>query len=187
MLIENVLAMPKLTNYIKENLDDLWRGTFLQGYRYMGNKQKGVFGELFALEYLKSKGFKVNGRQNNDTDYDLLVEGLRVEVKFSVALTETNKKTGVQRLVKDKFMMNHIGIGKDYDRILFIGINPIFKESRIVWFDKKDIKKSINNDEYFDSQQGGKKSDNDDYMCGAKKLMKLINSNYAKTLDQWND
>lgn len=185
MSVSSVLSLPKLSNYIKNNLDDLWYGTFLQGYRYMDNKQKGAFGELFAEEYLKSNKFKVSGRENGNSDHDMVVNSLKVEVKFSVAQTSTNKKTGEKKLVKDKFMMNHVGIGKDYDRLLFIGINPEFEESRIVWFDKKDIKKIINNKEYFGYQQGGNNAENDDYMSGANKLLNLINSKYARTLEQW--
>jgi len=191
MSVSAVLSNPKLTDYIKGNLDDLWFGTFLQGYRYMDNKQKGAFGELFAEEYLTSKKFKVTGRENGNSDHDMVVNGLKVEVKFSIAQTNTNKKTGVKKLIKNKFMMNHVGVGKDYDRLLFIGINPNFEESRIAWFSKKDVEKLINNrinkndKSYFGFQQGGIHTGNDDFMIGSNKLVNLLNSKYARTLEQW--
>jgi hypothetical protein len=183
--ITKTLSNPDLLYYIQDNLEDLWRGTVLQGYRYMDNKQKGVFGEKFAEQYLRDLNFTVTGRTGGNVDYDLVINGLKVEVKFSVTQTHTDKKTGEKRLIKDRFLINHVGVGKDYDRLLFIGINPIFTESRIVWFDKKDIKEIVNNKDYFGYQQGGNKAENDDYMSGSSKLIRLINSKYARTLDQW--
>lgn len=185
MSVTEILSQPDLINYIKDNLEDLWKGTFLQGYRYMDNKQKGNFGEKFAEKYLKSLNFKVSGRIDGDADHDMIVDNYKVEIKFSIAQTETNKKTGVKRLVKDRFMMNHVGIGKNYDRLIFIGINPNFEQSRIVWFDKNDLKKIIKNKDYFGFQQGGNAAKNDDYMSGSTRLMKLINSKYARTMEQW--
>lgn len=185
MSVKKTLSSPNLSAYIKSNLDDLWYGTFLQGYYYLSSKTKGVFGELFTESYLKEKGFKVSGREGGSSDHDMVVDGIKVEVKFSVAQTDRNKKTGVKKIVKDRFMMNHVGIGKDWDRLLFVGINPNFEESRIVWFDKKDIKKIIKNKDYFSHQQGGEHTENDDYISGSNKLINLINSPYARTLDQW--
>lgn len=120
-LVTKTLSKPNLVNYIQDNLEDLWIGTVLQGYRYMDNKQKGTFGEKFAEDYLKSLNFKVSGCTGSNADYDMVVNNLKVEVKFSIAQTDADKH-GIKRLMKDRFMMNHIGIGKEYDRLLFIGI-----------------------------------------------------------------
>lgn len=179
MQLSSLLMESDLTGYISKNLSDLWEGTPLQGYKWLDNKQKGAYGEAVAEKLCLSLGLKVTRRTNSD--HDMVVNGYKTEIKFSIA--QTNKqKTGIN---KDVFMMNHVGIGKDYDRLLFIGMNPKFEESRIVWFDKKDIKKIINNKDYFGFQQGGNNAENDDYMAGSARLMRLINSKYARTLEQW--
>jgi len=179
MELSSLLMESDLTGYISENLSDLWEGTPLQGYKLLDNKQKGGYGEVMASKLCEQLGLKVTNRVNSD--HDMVVNGYKTEVKFSIA--QTNKdKTAIN---KDVFMMNQVGVGKDYDRLLFIGINPNFEESRIVWFDKKDIKKIINNKDYFGYQQGGNNAENDDYMSGSARLIRLINSKYARTLEQW--
>lgn len=179
MQLSSLLTESDLTGYISKNLSDLWEGTPLQGYKWLDNKQKGAYGEAVAEKLCLSLGLKVTHRINSD--HDMVVNRYKTEIKFSIA--QTNKqKTGIN---KDVFMMNHVAVGKDYDRLLFIGINPKLEESRIVWFDKKDIKKIINNKDYFGYQQGGNNAENDDYMSGSARLMRLINSKYARTLQQW--
>lgn len=181
--ISEILSDSSLTDYIKSNIADEWHGTVLQGYPWLGSKQKGVFGELFSDQFLLERNFIVSHSTNSD--HDRVVNGIKTEIKFSAALTETNKKTGIKRRIKDKFMMNHIGIEKDWDRLIFIGINPNVDESRIVFFEKEDIKKIINNKDYFRKQAGGDAAENDDYMSSAGSLKKLIFSNFAKSLEEW--
>ena len=188
MDVSSILANSNLKNYIKGNLDDLWFDTPLQGYRYMDNKQKGAYGEIFADMICKSYKLKITGRDGGCADHDMVVNNIKTEVKFSVAQTATknkNKPNEYKHLVKDRFMVNHVGVGKGWERLLIIGINPNFEESRIVWFYKKDIAKLIKQGYYFNHQQGGKHSDNDDFMIGGNKLIELCESKYAHSLSEW--
>ena len=67
---------------------------------------------------------------------------------------------------KDQFIINHVSKEKDWQRLLFIGINENEKDVRILWFTKSQFLTYIKSEgKYFNLQQGGKKIKNDDYMC----------------------
>lgn len=68
---------------------------------------------------------------------------------------------------KDSFVMNHVSKGKDWDRLIFCGINPKEEDIRILWFNKEDFVNHMGSGcvSCFNTQQGGEKIQNDDYMC----------------------
>lgn len=182
---EQILNNQELKEYIKQNTGDLWQGTPIQGYRALDSKQKGSYGEKFVCQLLRSRGFNVIGGNNNSASYDAIVNKFKTEIKFSVAQTNKNVKTGLYSLIKDRFSINHIGIQKDWDRLLIVCINPNFEESHIKWYDKSDIVSIINDNRYFRPQQGGVKAQNDDYMSMGKKALNLIYAPFAKSLSEW--
>ena len=67
----------------------------------------------------------------------------------------------------DSFVINHVSKGKDWDRLIFCGINPREEDLRLVWFTRADFAKHVESgaSSCFNTQQGGKKIKNDDYMC----------------------
>ena len=67
----------------------------------------------------------------------------------------------------DSFVINHVSKGKDWDRLIFCGINPREEDMRLIWFTRADFVKHVESGESscFNTQQGGKKINNDDYMC----------------------
>ena len=59
-----------LVNFISSNLYDPWVGTPFQGYRYLDNKQKGNYGELFTSKILESQGLAVEKASKTNDEYD---------------------------------------------------------------------------------------------------------------------
>ena len=79
-------------------------------------------------------------------------------------------------------MINHVGEQKDWTRLIFVGINSS-TDNVIKFMTKSDFKKC--RDIYFNPQQGGKKSANDDWICCGKKLQELLKSKYMRDISKW--
>ena len=175
-----ILNNPVLKDFILDNIHDPWSDIKhdAQGYKALGAKQKGLYGEIYARILLEESNKVVAKGTNYGHDY--IVDGHKTEVKFSVTQTDNITKD----IIIDTFMMNHIGQEKDWDRLLFIGINPCLSDRRVFWFTKSDVEKCIELG-YLKRQSSGEDGDNDDYMTGGKSLLKMIRSKYAHTLDQW--
>ena len=148
-----------LQEYIRGNIFDPWENTRFKGYVYLSPKQKGDFGERFTEKLLKMNNFDVKPAEKSTSGYDRFVNDKKCEIKFSLATR--NKKEN--KLNKDSFIINHVSKDKDWDFLLFIGINPEPSDIRIIWFKKEDFKNNCS--VCFHVQQGGKKIENDDYMC----------------------
>jgi len=172
--LDNVFTDNALQTYIKEKNVDLWLNTKYEGYTFLSPKQKGEFGEMFVTKYMTSKGSKVLPKQNDG--HDRIIDGYKTEIKFSLSNKYQNK------LRKDSFFINHVSIGKDWDRLVFVGINYNESESRLIWFTKQDFIDGIQ--ELFDKQQGGKNLTNDDLKLSGK-IDKLLLHPLVKTIDGW--
>ena len=177
---------PELLNHIQKKLYDPWRETPFQGYRYLDNKQKGDYGELFVSKYMRMLGHDVKDTRLNNGGHDRIINDHLVEIKFSLAHTDHKK----QCVKPDTFTMNHVSLEKDWERLIFVGINPQSHESHIKFITKQSFAELlVNNQEefrkYFGRQQGGKKSNNDDYISSESKLRSLLNSKHMKMINQW--
>mgnify|MGYP003653932933 CR=1 FL=1 len=160
-------------------------------YHLLSNKQKGVAGEHFVHGILEELGAKVMPPLNSD--HDRIVNGHKVEIKFSLA---TSKGKKIQR---NNFIMNHVAKVKDWDFLLFAGINPLslnlepndldYERCQIYLQSKADFLEYMEETPYSDSvfkyQQSGKKGKNDDYICSGKGLLKWTELDSVKTLDEW--
>lgn len=168
-----------LQDYINQNAQDPWVGTPFQGYVFMSPKQKGEFGERFVSKYFESKGNEVKRAKTSTAGHDRIIDGIMTEIKFSVA---TRNKTG--GVNEDQFIINHVSKNKDWQRLIFFGINPIENNCCFFWFTKEDFIEHLKSDECtFASQQGGKSIGNDDYIC--TKVNKLKSMSFAKSMNQW--
>ena len=166
-----------LQDYINQNIKDPWIGTPFEGYVFMSPKQKGIFGERFVSKYFVLKGSKVEKPKN--TGHDRIIDGKLLEIKFSLATRD--KKGGIN---EDQFIINHVSKDKDWERLVFFGINPSEDDCRFFWFYKEDFIQHLESDEcLFSSQQGGKSIGNDDYIC--TKIDKLKSMPFVKSIDQW--
>jgi hypothetical protein len=156
---------PELTSIIANNIADPWEDTPLKGYVHLSPKQKGNYGEQFASKLLVKEGFDVQKRLLGDKStagYDRIVEGKKVEIKFSLAIRDSSNKNEV---IKNKFVMNHVSKNKDWDILLFIGVNSL-TDLCILWFTREDFDTHLSGGNGpFNIQQGGEKIKNDDYMC----------------------
>ena len=212
MLNENIIG--KVFNDLYEDahwakltkLNHNWENDpIFETYHKQGNKQKGTNGEYVVENLLRALGKTVVATRDSDyagTDFDMVVDGFKTEVKFSLA----NSTGNIINI--DRFIINHVGLKKDWDRLVFCGVNPVgFSERVHMYFvEKKYLKQYI--DPYviaaaglskanktkeniqkifkpclFKPQQGGVMGLNDDYMCtNFKELVKLP---FIKNISKW--
>ena len=167
--------------YIKDSLVDPWAGTYLDGYAFLHAKQKGAIGERIITNCLLYNGWTVTNATNPGHDrlvcYHQFASPLKAEFKFSAA----GKYRGSHLPRPDNFVINHVAAGKDWDILVFLGLNPDGTPHRFFWFHKdafcEEIKRS---DSVFKKQQGGKKGTNDDWIC--TDVVALLNMNFTHML-----
>jgi|19_taG_2_1085344.scaffolds.fasta_scaffold106221_2 hypothetical protein len=162
-------------------------------YHKLGNKQKGVLGEEYTERLMLMMGSCVKPPKH--TDYDRIIDGYKTEIKFSLAVSDSKKDV----IIYDKFMINHIAKSKDWDRLLFVGINPpegwnnvkrnksnlSNKRCRAYFMEKEDFVKHMKTEKssVFSHQQSGEKGKNDDYIC--TKFSKFIELDFVKEIGEW--
>ena len=89
----------------------IWTGSPLEGYRRLGNTNRGQIGEEFIRQYLIAANIPVgNGSRVMPTD--LLIAGKRFEVK-----TASLGANGT-------FQFNHVRLDRTYNYLLCLGICP---------------------------------------------------------------
>ncbi len=201
----------ELTKFLDENQHNNWEGTKFEQYPFLSTKNKGCFGEALLEKYMHLVlGYEVKNPTN--TGHDRIMSGWKTEIKFSLANSPmVNRKSSVhfgRKLIKpDEFTFNHIATKKDWDRLIFFGVNPLPSNQNMLWECKEhlppppqlrgfymtrdDFAHYMDNEnmitKVFAHQQGGDKSDNDDYMvAGYRKFQKLINLPFVKPIEEWS-
>jgi hypothetical protein len=151
---DKLLSDGELKNYLEEATVNPWKGTYFENYPYLNNKRKGMFGEKLVAKYMPYLNCSVRNRKTSGQDF--IIDGYKTEVKISLA--HAGKK--------NRFALNHISFKKDWERLIFVGINVDLPTSRIVFFSKKDLLQHYQTSEspIIKHQQGGKKIKNDDYL-----------------------
>ena len=152
-------------NCLEKMSSNPWAGTVLEGYYTVNNRQKGARGEEIVEELLKQLGYKV--QPPVATGHDRIVNSIKTEIKFSASTA---------RNYDYEFTFNHIGLQKDWEEIIFCGINGDL-EIRMVRFNRETFPFEL-----FNTQQGGKDSGNDDYMCVGKYSRMLLFHENAEVL-----
>lgn len=179
-MFDSIFADGSLRNYIDSNLQDPWEGTNFEGYVFMSPKQKGVFGECFVSMCMENRGFEVERAPSSTAGHDRVISRILTEIKFGLATR--NKKTG--GVTSDSFIINHVSVGKDWERLIFCGINPYENDARIVFITKADFEDHLRSQNcYFNVQQGGKKVGNDDYIC--TNVAALLECDFVKDIAEW--
>ena len=169
-----------LRDCISHNVQDPWKATPFEGYVYMSPKQKGEFGERFVSKFMIDSGKDVKRAKTSTAGHDRVIDNILTEIKFSLA-TRDKKNGGVK---KDSFIINHVSKDKDWERLIFVGINPDWESARLVYFTKEDFLSHIDSEDcLFAHQQGGKSIENDDYIC--TKVNKLIECDWVKNIHLW--
>lgn len=91
--------------------ESIWRGSRLEGYRQLGNTNRGQIGEDFIRRYLFAANIPVsNGSRTSPTDLE--IAGQRFEVK-----TASLGANGT-------FQFNHVRLDRTYNYLLCLGICP---------------------------------------------------------------
>ncbi len=95
----------------EHSLKSIWTGSPLEGYRRLGNTNRGQIGEEFIRKYLKAANIPVdNGSRVTPTD--LVIADKRFEVK-----TASLGANGT-------FQFNHVRLDRTYHYLLCLGICP---------------------------------------------------------------
>lgn len=177
-VVEEIKSDPRYQSATKVNQN--WSSDPLFfNYHKIGNKQKGVAGELVVEKIMSSRGSTVEPTDN--TDYDRIIDGYNTEIKFGLA---TSKKGDI---IEDKFIINHVALTKKWERLIFCGINPLSSEARerIYFMEKTDFEKFMATDQdIFKHQQSGKKGGNDDYIC--TKVSEFLELDFVKPISEWS-
>ena len=193
---------------IQENIEqckvNLWEGTTFEDYPSLNAKQMGcIVGEPYVAAFMTlAHGSRVEDAIHSD--HDRIIDGHKTEIKFSVAKHGWIKQD--RCLNVDDFTFNHIAGGKDWERLVFMGINPAQDQCRLkehskqkgkrhyqqrCYFMEKEaflhhIRKPAAQRAPFKKQQGGEAGDNDDYMVtGPKQLYQLIDLPFVKPISEW--
>lgn len=169
-MINEVIINEAYKDFSKNITDNPWVGTPYEKYFSTGAKQKGSLGELIVEKLLTSQGKEVEKALN--VGHDRVVNGHKTEIKFSCASL---------RNTKWHFTFNHIGFKKDWERIIFCGVNGDL-EDKVVWFTKEELY-SLVEEGLLKHQQGGKEEGLDDFICSSTNSSKLLSHPLSKTLE----
>ena len=157
-MIVNEIALKSETLKERSPGIDFWEGSSYESFYTMSSpKAKGSRGERLAAEVMESLGHNILrkksgklARLSGNSDHDIVVNGHRVEVKLSLTW-------GTEY---DKFTWQQIRSLQEYDRIIFVGINP--DEVKMWWATKEDLENNVFGDAAF-RQHGGKKGNQELY------------------------
>lgn len=148
------------------------RGGVFKNYSRLPPGKKGKFGEGVVSDVCT--GFGLTVTKPLGRGHDRCINGIRTEIKTSMAQ------------IDGTWMINHVGVKKDWERIIILLIGPNLDDDRLVWFTKEAFLEMNKTKKYFTRQQGGKRGKNDDRMSTGKKLENLINSGLATELSsEW--
>ena len=129
----------------KENDKTAWDGSLFELWNKISSpKRKGAEGEKLAADILEKLGAQVlrdkNGKhckpKGSTSDFDIYVDNHKVEVKCSSAWAKTGREPE-----DNSFRWQQIRSLQEYDRVVFIGINP--NELHMWWCTKEDLKNNI--------------------------------------------
>ena len=164
---------------------NVWVGTPYETYYKLSSKTKGTFGERQMKKIFLAFGHLVE--KSTNVEHDMLVDGTKIEIKFSLASAPTDKNLGAKLIEVNGFIFNHIGLKKDWEKLVLCGINPKktnpfvnlrkktapreWEECNIYVIDKADLLDFMANNPnntVFKRQQGGEDGGNDDYMISGR-------------------
>lgn len=130
MNLYNIVASYKSvqrSNKKAEEKDAFWKGSIFKSIVNFSPKSKGAFGEKLVSEICESQ-YNLLVAKRTSPEHDRIIGGVRTEIKLSFCWDET----------PGKWVFQQIRPEGDYERVIFIGINP--DEVRIWWVTKADAK-----------------------------------------------
>jgi len=111
--------------YIKTVTSDPWAGSPFAWIRGESSRRKGKIGELLVEEWLRSNDLDVS--PTGDSEADRVVNGKRVEIKFSTLWEQGFYKF---QQIRDQ----------DYDYIICLGVSP---DEVHCWVIPKDVARQL--------------------------------------------
>ena len=181
-------------------INERWaKDSLYADYHKLSNKHKGILGEWVVASYMEYKGSVAEPPLN--PGHDRIIDGYKTEIKFALAVSNSKKDC----IVCDKFMINHIAESKDWERLIFVGINPPpdwdnidtskvvgedLKRMRAYYMTKEDFVSHMAECEalgisspVFKHQQSGEKGGNDDYMV--TNFSEFVKLPFVKEITEW--
>jgi hypothetical protein len=132
-MFDYIFSDGELKKYVDDSTFDCWVGTDFEGYAALSSTNKGVFGEMFVEKFMIARGSKVLERLNKG--HDKIIDGHKTEIKFSLGVNDKKTKSQKDRM----FLINHLSVNKDNDRVIFFGISKKHEESVMVWWNSQDF------------------------------------------------
>jgi hypothetical protein len=176
--LDHLFTDGTLGNYLKKNLTDPWKETNFEGYIFLLPTQKGKFGERLISNYMDNRGSVVQRPVNRG--HDRMIDGFKTEIKFGLCNRDDDGE-----LYENKFTINHISKDKDWERLIFFGVNYDFNKSHFIWFKKDDFVNYLETDgKHFCIQQGGKSVENDDYIYSGD-ITEIIGLDFVRDIEEW--
>jgi len=192
-ITDTIFENQQVSEYMEKQLHNNWAGTPFEDYPRLDPKQKGGFGELYVETLMRILGHTVESPTN--PGHDRIIDGIKTEIKFSLA--GSNRKKDEKLIDPDSFTFNHIAMEKDWERFIFLGINPPIDSENTRSFDKSSwpihrlyimektsfVTHMNSGSKIFKHQQGGNKSKNDDYcVFGRNSFYQLINLPFIREI-----
>ncbi len=155
---------------------NIWKDSPFESFYLCSSKAKGSKGERLIAEVLENLDHQIlrdkSGklrRLNGNSGHDIVVDGYTVEVKTSLTWGQD----------RDNFKWQQIRSLQDYERIIFIGLNP--DEMKVFWATKRDLVNNIfGKDKY--RQHGGKNGKQELYWISTQQG---VLPSWFKTLEEW--
>jgi len=187
MILGKIAISDEMQKFYSDAIHQNWSGTKWEAHANVSNKAKGSAGEIIIKKYLLANNNIIKQRLNDG--HDVICNGHKLEIKFSMAKSTKSKNGSL--IQPNNWMFNHIEMGKDWDHLLLVGINPPKKwkkannsedweEETILLVKKEDLQKIFKTEKWFEifrRQQGGEGSENDDWLIDSqarlKKFMEL--------------
>ena len=120
MKLKEIVVSQELEELYEKLVHENWVGTNWEKHSKVPNKAKGTAGETIVKKYLLANGNIIKPRINEG--HDALCNGKKIEIKFSMAKSTKSKKGCL--IQPNNWMFNHIEMGKDWDILILVGINP---------------------------------------------------------------
>jgi len=187
-----------IREYIKSKINYPWIGTDMEGYKFIGNVQKGKVGEVYVSNHMENEHGSVVQPPDCGPNgpYDRIIDVINTEIKFSVAHSDNPafEKTGIPTIKRAKrsgsvdWTINHVAVEKCWERLIFCGMDLVdgVAVPNLVWCTKQDFINCLNETTLFKRQQGGEDGDNDDFMCAGANVIKWMKSKYTRDIVEWN-
>lgn len=174
--IEELFQDGQFSAFINEKSTNAWKGTLFEKYYEISNHNKGILGEKIAAKHMRNLNHDVRPRVVAGQDF--MIDGYKTEVKLSLA----------QKAIQNRFALNHISMKKDWERLIFLGINYDYSKSKMVFFTREDFIDYMETEDspLFRHQQGGEKIKNDDYFFMGN-FNKFFLLDFVYDISEWRD